>query len=926
MARFDVERLKLAAAELARREKSAIRMWEPLPAQEEFHASDAWQKVAFGSNRSGKSLPNETPVLTPNGWQAIGSLRVGDVVIGGDGNPCLVSGVFPQGELDVYELEFSDGTSIECSLDHLWKVHHPSDRFGKNPSKWSVLSLEEIRALDGDNPRPIYRVTMPECIPWMPRRRIPVDPYVLGVVLGDGGLTQGVVVSSKDDETIEAVRDALPDGHEIKDSDPSRSHACDYRVVGPGGKNLFMDSLRQVGVWGKLSWEKEVPWDYLFNSADVRLAVLQGLMDTDGTVGKAKGKGRSPSNRSFSYSTTSPYLADAVAFLVRSLGGRASFGKWKRKSYRNASGERILGRESVNVSIRLDTHCPFRLKRKAAEWEIWKKSTKLRPAKVLKHIRKSGRKPCTCISVSCPDKTFVAKDLIVTHNTAAGSWEVAAHALKQQKYNNRFTSAISDLRIACVGLKTENISEVFYRKLCLPGAFHCIRDELTGEPRAYRPFDPKDVARKEERFPAPPLLPPEVIKDIAWADKAKGVFKKITLNNGTEIMAYTGGSNSNPPQGMDLDIVWFDEEIDNPAFYPELSARLLDRNGLFVWTATPQNASVELFNLYQDARDGSRVISGRPLTECFKLTLDGNPHIDDHQKEILKAKFEHDAEAYAVRVEGDFAIEGHFVFGDWNKEVHGWSIDDHFEDGKVPDNWSRYMIVDPGHTKCAVLFLAVPDPSSKYGDMVLAYDELYMDKCIPEMFGNEVALKVGNDVFQEFIIDAHGGKNKGLSGLASPITAYSEQLHAREIASAFTGSGFTYGDADIKGRVSRARQWLYPSPKRNGFPRLRVDLQRCPNFVMEIERYTKKKINGVVYDEPDDKKCGKYNHLMHCFQYAAAHGCPYIRPVPPKKDLPKIFRAYQEWQEMEEAARAAKMPDYFSLGPNTSDREEELSW
>lgn len=508
--------------------------------------------------------------------------------------------------------------------------------------------------------------------------------------------------------------------------------------------------------------------------------------------------------------------------------------------------------------------------------------------------------------------------------TAAAALEVASHLSGKHRWNDQFKNPPRPIRVIAVGLRSESISEVFWQKLFQPGAFFLIKDEHTGEPRAFRPWDENDVARKGEKFPAPALIPSTQIQDIAWADKAKGVWKKVTLVNGNEIVAYTGGVNSNPPQGMDVDIVWFDEEIDNPQFYPELSARLLDRNGLFIWSATPQNASTELFNLYNDWRDGSREINDRPLTECFHARVDSNPHIEEHQREILKEKYKHDPEAYRVRILGEFAIEGQFVFSDFHRDVHLFTARTMLPGGKPPADWTRYMIIDPGHTVCAVLFLAVPNPIKEFGDFVLAYDELYIRNCTPEDFGDAVNEKVGNDVFQEFIIDAHGGLHRGVAGLASPITAYSEQLQKHGIASTINLHGFTYGSDDKQGRVTRARQWLWCSPERNNQPRFKVDEERCPNFIYEIERYTKKKDRGIVLDEPDDKRCGGRNHLMHCFQYAAAHGCSYIAPKPREKALPAVFKAYREWEAEMKKLEEKKEPSHFDLGPATTVPEYEF--
>src|SRR5260221_8099568 len=135
----------------------------------------------------GRALCADTPVLTPDGFRPVGSLAVGDLVIGSDGEPTPVIGVYPQGEKEIYRLTTQDGASTLCSGDHLWAVATRDDRRRGKPLR--VLTTLEMLGDLRANHYHRYELPLhsaPVCFPY---RRMPVDPYALGLLLGDGCLT-----------------------------------------------------------------------------------------------------------------------------------------------------------------------------------------------------------------------------------------------------------------------------------------------------------------------------------------------------------------------------------------------------------------------------------------------------------------------------------------------------------------------------------------------------------------------------------------------------------------------------------------------------------------------------------------------------------------------------------------------------------------
>lgn len=236
----------------------------------------------------GKAQPLDEPVLTPNGFVPIGEIKVGDLVVGADGKAVRVEGVYPQGRRPVYEVKFSDGASTRSCNEHLWGVHTFNDL--QRNGRMRVLPLSEIRRKLRCKSNWTYYVPVAPAVE-MEARSVQLDPYMLGFLLGDGcfgGSTPRL--STMDAEVVEYVRRQLPEELSLKrdSSDPKR---CDYRISREGksrrpGGNEVTNSLRHYGIMGVNSFTVFVPEDYKNNTTDVRLAMLQGLMDSDGTVSK----------------------------------------------------------------------------------------------------------------------------------------------------------------------------------------------------------------------------------------------------------------------------------------------------------------------------------------------------------------------------------------------------------------------------------------------------------------------------------------------------------------------------------------------------------------------------------------------------------------------------------------------------------------
>ncbi len=241
----------------------------------------------------GRAMPLDTPVLTPDGFRPIGSLAVGDLVIGSNGEPTPVIGVFPQGKKDIYRVTAQDGASTLCSGDHLWAVATRDDRRRGKPLR--VLATREMIGDLRANHYHRYELPLHSAPVCFPHREVPMDPYALGLLLGDGCLTGTTTpaFATGDPELAQALQRLLP-GTKAR---PKKG--ADYalnRVTSPGEvmtiENPVTGVARLLGLAGARSSTKFVPDLYLYNSESVRLAVLQGLLDTDGDPVVQQGRTR----------------------------------------------------------------------------------------------------------------------------------------------------------------------------------------------------------------------------------------------------------------------------------------------------------------------------------------------------------------------------------------------------------------------------------------------------------------------------------------------------------------------------------------------------------------------------------------------------------------------------------------------------------
>lgn len=379
-----------------------------LPHQERFLQSPEnfpdirWHFLLAGYG-AGKMEWVEQIIPTPEGPRRFGDLKVGDTVFAANGKPTKVTGVFPKGKQDAYKITFSDGRSDICGREHLWGVYY----YSHSGFKYKVVELDEMlkKGVRRSDPRytkaggkPKYWIpASPVC--YYPDKELPVDPYVLGSLIGNGCLTLPYLTISSNDEWQVAKVAAR-----LKADYKKRANSYNWALY----RNEHLIKTQDVIPKSLccLAREKHIPDAYKTAGIEQRKELLQGLFDTDGSVDN------SGNRLHVTYSTTSKRLADDVREVLLSLG--------------IVSTIRLDRREGKNDCYSLSVNCAqeqkawlFSLPRKLERITSFPRADKRDYSRVaIYSIEKLPQQlEMQCIMVADPVHLYLTNEYIVTHNT-----------------------------------------------------------------------------------------------------------------------------------------------------------------------------------------------------------------------------------------------------------------------------------------------------------------------------------------------------------------------------------------------------------------------------------------------------------------------------------------------------------------------------
>lgn len=375
----------------------------------------------------GKAEPysRKIPTPTPTGYTFMGDLKVGDLVFAQDGSPSKVIGIFEQGEQDIFKVTFQDGRVAYCHEEHLWTVKSHKNGI------WKTKMLKDMipdfkreskwKKEHGRNDPYAYKYYIPQCNPVQyPHREVPIDPWVLGCFIGNGCCTCKQLTISSPDEII-PMKIAEIYGFTVKKNPANFS----YVFFDHDGKSsiktdeFFKEIPTMINCYSR---NKSIPDEYMVNDVETRLSLLQGLMDTDGSI-------MIDENRyHLRFTSTSEILLKQVVQLLYGFGYSGSIIKDSRseKYVENYCGDVIF---RVPHSVK---HMFFRniSKKLVAQMAIGQKQNNHYNDLLIKDICFSHREKCRCIMVDNPNHMYLTEDYIVTHNTFIALYSAAQLGLK----------------------------------------------------------------------------------------------------------------------------------------------------------------------------------------------------------------------------------------------------------------------------------------------------------------------------------------------------------------------------------------------------------------------------------------------------------------------------------------------------------------
>ncbi len=353
--------------------------------------------LVYGGAGVGKAQPLHSMIKIPGGWKMMGDIKIGDEIIAADGSIAHVDGVFPQGIKDVYQITLADGRKTKASGEHLWAVYN------RRKNKTIVTTLDLMERLNSGYRMREFQIPLPKS-EIKKDEKLPIDPYVLGSIIGDGCFTGGKVsFTSIDEENLQNVRNGLLKGFDLYQTSDLISYTIrkDVQAKRTEG-NFYIRALQSLGLFGLKSIDKFIPNSYKEASLDQKLELIRGLLDTDGYAGK---------NGNLSFNTVSETLANDFVYVVRSIGGKA-FLTSKIVKLPNSDNTCISFNVTVQYSKLTDL---VKLSRKK---ERLKDNNQYGNEFItIKDIKKLEDEECQCISIDDQNHLYITDDFIVTHNT-----------------------------------------------------------------------------------------------------------------------------------------------------------------------------------------------------------------------------------------------------------------------------------------------------------------------------------------------------------------------------------------------------------------------------------------------------------------------------------------------------------------------------
>lgn len=369
--------------------------------------------LLIGPAGTGKAQPLYSKVLTPSGYIRMEDVKIGTEVFTSNGNVGKISGIYPQGVRPIYQINLEDGTNIRVSDEHLNIVY----RYNEDTKTREDFCVTTLQLIDLFNSSPFKLGIDTPSVNW-PKRPLPMDPYLLGALLGAGSLGNDLQFSNTEEDVVNKVDSLLRrDWNLCLQKCPGNNAA--YGIVSTSlttttntlhDTSSFNASLQNVLKNLDLlctSTEKYISKIYLHSDRNSRLELLQGLLDTAGYI---------DSSGSTSFTTSYPQLSSDFAYLVRSLGIRDSVSIYSSGSEKDSTctyTELTVFGHDLKIPNTLDccSSAKYTARREARQTDV------IRNIVSIDYV---GKEVCQCLMIDHPDHTYISDDFIPTHNTTLG--------------------------------------------------------------------------------------------------------------------------------------------------------------------------------------------------------------------------------------------------------------------------------------------------------------------------------------------------------------------------------------------------------------------------------------------------------------------------------------------------------------------------
>lgn len=644
----------------------------------DFFNSTNQHSFLCAANQVSKDLDENELIPTVSGFKKMRDICIGDYVFSRNGKKTKVIDIPFVGDSNGYLLTFSDGSKVVCGENHDWICKGSKQRFRKkysinsgprsgqefdNPSygEWVVKPLNEIKRHYSPFASNYERHCVPICNSVEYPDSLLFEPYAIGFLIGNGcltGRTAKVTINKLDTDISEYFVNKIG-AKKIK-----CKKDIDYTLPLSIRNKIIEMGLNVTAIY------KKIPRQYLESGYETRLAILRGLMDSDGTT--------SAKNAATSYSTISLELANNVCELVHSLGGIAQI-KRRTAGYKK-SGIYKRCNDAYIVSVWTNEN-PFLFKRKSS---LWRSPERTKHERILSRIDPIGKIRSKCITVDSLDGSFLCtRNYIVTHNSSTQIRKVIDWATDQSKWKKLWPSLLPGQK--------PNQFWYFY-----PSA-----------PVATVEFETKWV---------PDFLPRGEMKSdpvYGWKEEYdKNYIKQINFNSGVTIYFKTYSQKIIDLQSGSVHYIALDEET--PEFLiSEFQARLRAVKGYLsaVFTAT---IGQEFWRKVMEPHNKDEEI----YPNAFKRTVslyDSQEYIDGSKSRWTNERIAEVIAECTSEAEVQRRVFGRFVKSE-NLAFHAFSLDRNMMTPQpIPKSWSIYGGVDPGSGgksghPAAIIFIAVrPD-------------------------------------------------------------------------------------------------------------------------------------------------------------------------------------------------------------------------